>query len=255
MRTKFAVGMCLLLIFAAAGFAYITMSPKYNVTVPEYQEPGAVVMLDQTWTDAQRLAFHHTSQGTRLVPYAWFKALEQPCFSLFGCQAFSNPAYLGRFGFIASKVDSTWNPDGLPIGFAVQKDFNDPITGKVYPAVGLTCAACHTGELRYGKYSVLVEGAPATIEVTQFQKALGLAMAFTQLIPFRYGRFERNVLGTNATDRQKQDLKQSFDAFMATAKKEIDETTKQKIYDNQAGFTRTDALTRIGNQVFAVDMD
>src|SRR5262249_45031893 len=101
---------------------------------------------------------------------------------------------------------------------------------------------------------VQIEGAPATIEVTQFQKALGLALAFTQMVPFRYGRFERAVLGPDATSEQKDELKKNFGAFMKNAKDEIDATSKLKVYANQAGFTRTDALTRIGNQVFAVDM-
>ncbi len=254
MRNKLIAIVVVLIAIVAAGYIYLATSPKFHATIPEYQQPGEPVTLDQAWTDSQRVEFHHTAQGTRLVPYAWFKALEQPCLSLFACEPFSNPAYLSRFGFIASKVDAKWNPDGFPVGFAVQTDFNDPIAGKVDPAIGLTCAACHTGELRYGKYSVLVEGAPATIEVTQFQKALGLAIVFTKLIPFRYGRFENKVLGPNATDEQKKSLKASFNAFLKNAKEELDATDKQKTYQNEAGFTRTDALTRIGNQVFAVDM-
>ncbi|MEP7355552.1 MAG: di-heme-cytochrome C peroxidase [Acidobacteriota bacterium] len=244
----------LIVITAGAGYAYLITSPKYHATIPQYQAPGEVVLLPQGWTDSQRLEFHHTSQGTRLVPYEWFKALEQPCISLLECEPFSKPEYLSRFGFIASKADPKWNPDGFPLGFAVQSDFFDPISKKVTPVLGLTCAACHTGELRYDKYSVLIEGAPATIEVTQFQKALGLAMGFTQKFPFRYGRFEKKILGSDASAEKRNDLKQSFDAFMANATTEIDETTNRGIYKNEAGFTRTDALTRIGNQVFAVDM-
>jgi hypothetical protein len=234
---------------------YLTSRTEFNIKVPEYQAPGEVVQLDQTWSDAQRLQFHHTSQGTRLVPYAWFKALEQPCFSFFECQPFKDANYLARFGFIASKVDPKFNPDGFPVGFAVQQDFYDPIAKKVNPAIGFTCAACHTGELRYNKYSVVIEGAPGTIEVTEFQKALVLAMGFTQKFPFRYGRFEKRVLGPNATYQKKQDLKQSFDAFMKIGAAELDATTKQDTYKHGAGFTRSDALTRIGNQVFAVDME
>ena len=100
--------------------------------------------LDQHWTDEQRQQFHHTPQGTRLLPADWFKALEQPCFSPFGCDLFADPAYLSRFGFIPSHADAL-NPDGLPIGFAIDKDFVDPIDKRGYPVVGLTCAACHTG--------------------------------------------------------------------------------------------------------------
>jgi mono/diheme cytochrome c family protein len=255
MRKIIWVVFTLLVVAVAGGYLYATNSPDLHVSVPPYEPAGERINIDQTWTDAQRVAFHHTSQGTRLVPYAWFKALEQPCLSLLTCEAFAKPEYLGRFGFIPSPVDPKWNPDGFPIGFAVQQDFHDPITKTTYPAVGLTCAACHTGELRYGKYSVVIEGAPAPIEVTEFQKALGLALIFTKYVPLRYGRFERAILGPNATDAQKSELKQSFDAFLAAATKEVSATRERKTYPYGAGFNRTDALTRIGNQVFAVDMD
>jgi hypothetical protein len=243
-----------IVLIAIAGYTIGKLLPTFTVAIPEYREPGELVQVNQGWTDAQRLQYHHTPQGTRLVPYNWFKVLEQPCFSLFGCEEFRNPRYLSRFGFLASKPDPKLNPDGLPVGFSYQEDFYDPISQKSYPALGLTCASCHTGELHYGNYAVRIDGAPAMIEVTQFQKALGLALAFTQLIPFRYGRFETNVLGPNATVEQQTELKQAFTAFMNAAKAEIKATDERKIYANEAGFARTDALTRIGNQVFAVDM-
>jgi hypothetical protein len=102
---------------------------------------------------------------------------------------------------------------------------------------------------------VQVDGAPAMIEVTEFQKALLLAVGFTQKIPLCYGRFEKHVLGPNASEEQKADLKRRFTAFIESAKFELDNAGPGKgIYDNLAGFDRTDALTRIGNQVFAVAM-
>jgi mono/diheme cytochrome c family protein len=173
-----------------------------------------------------------------------------------GCGLFADPVYLYRFGFIPSKVDPEMNPDGLPVGFAIDKDFVDPVTKKAYSVVGLNCAACHTGELFYGKYAVQIEGAPAPIEVAAFQKALGLAMVFNAKLPFsvgRYSRFEQRVLGAKASDEQKAQLKASFDAFLDAALRERNVTEERHIYDNEAGFRRTDALTRIGNQVFAAD--
>ena len=193
---------------------------EITVHVPEYQRPPELVRLDQNWTPEQRKRFHHTPQGTRLVPYDWFKALEQPCLSPFGCGMFSDSAYLDRFGFIPSEADPEMNPDGLPVGFAIDRDFVDPINKAAYPVVGLNCAACHTNELYYGKHAVQVEGAPATIEVAAFQKALGLALAFNTKFPFRvgrYSRFEQRVLGPNATDAQKKALKDSYDAFLGAA--------------------------------------
>jgi mono/diheme cytochrome c family protein len=229
---------------------------ELKVDVPEYQRPPEAVRLDQNWTEEQWKRFHHTPQGTRLVPYAWFKALEQPCLSPLGCGLFADPAYLDRFGFIPSKADPEMNPDGLPVGFAVDKDFVDPVSKKAYPVVGLNCAACHTGELYYGKYAVQIEGAPATIEVAAFQKALGLALVFNAKLPFRlgrYSRFEQRVLGPTASDKEKAELKESYGAFLDAALREAKVTAERHIYDNAAGFKRTDALTRIGNQVFAAD--
>src|SRR4029079_6422701 len=43
------------------------------------------------------------------------------------------------------------------------------------------------------------------------------------------------------------------DATLAAAKRQVDVTNAGHIYDNGAGFARTDALARIGNQVFAAD--
>ena len=104
MRNKVVVVLLLLIAIGAVGYKYLTSRPEFNVNTPEYQAPGEIVQLDQAWSDAQRVQFHYTSQGTRLVPYAWFKALEQPCFSLFACPPFKDSDYLARFGFIAGKV-------------------------------------------------------------------------------------------------------------------------------------------------------
>ncbi len=253
---RIGIGAVLIVLLLVGGAYLYLHQPQFQVDVPEYQNPPEqFIRAEQGWTDDQRLHFHHTAQGTRLVPYDWFMALEQPCLSLLGCDLFADKTYLARFGFLSSQSDSKLNPDGLPIGFARQEDFHDPDTGKSYAVVGLTCAACHTGELHYGKYAVQVDGAPAMIEVTEFQKALLLSVGFTQKIPFRYGRFEKRVLGPNATEDQRTDLKRSFTEFIDRAQFELDNAGPGKgIYDNQAGFNRTDALTRIGNQVFAVDM-
>ena len=137
----------ILVVFLLVGAAYLYLQQsQFRVDVPEYQTPPEqLVHAEQGWTDEQRLHFHHTPQGTRLVPYAWFMALEQPCLSLIGCDLFADKTYLARFGFLASQADPKLNPDGLPVGFARQEDFYDPETKTTYPVIGLTCAACHTG--------------------------------------------------------------------------------------------------------------
>jgi mono/diheme cytochrome c family protein len=231
--------------------------PEITVTLPQYERPAELVRLDQNWTAEQRLAFHFTPQGTRLIPYDWFMALEQPCFNPFGCGMFSDTAYLTRFGFIPGEADAKLNPDKLPVGFAVDRAFVDPATNATYPVVGLNCAACHTGEFYYGNKVVQVEGAPGTIEVAAFQKALGLALAFNVKFPFsvgRYGRFEKRLLGANPTEAQRAELKAKLTTFMEPLLHEAEVAVAMHLYDNGAGFRRTDALTRIGNAVFATYM-
>lgn len=229
---------------------------KLRVTIPDYKTPPAhLAQLDQGWSQDLRTAFHHTAQGTRLTRYEWFLAVEQPCFSLFSaCEKFADARYLSRFGFLPSDKDPKLNPDGLPVGFAKQDDFYDPIRNETYRVVGLTCAACHTGELHYNDTAVRIEGGPAMIAVSEFQKALGLAMVFTKYFPGRYGRFEKTVLGENASQADRDALKAKFEAALAAGQAELKASGEANIVERSAGFARTDALTRIGNQVFGVDM-
>lgn len=233
----------------------VALYPKVKqmrVEVPEYQKPGELVLLDQGWTEEQRRQFHHTPQGTQLVPYSWFLALDQPC--LTRCEPLHNSEYLARFGFLESPKDDALNPDGLPVGLAREEGFVNPTNGKTYPVLGLTCAACHTGELRYDKYSVRIEGGVAMLQPTMFQKALGVSLILTSKLPWKFSKFADNVLGEKASDEARAELKASLQAFVANAEKEVELTQARSIYPNDAGFARTDALTRIGNQVFGSDM-
>lgn len=236
---------------AVAGVGIHFALEPFRIVLPEQKRPARSLSLKQNWDAGQQKAFHHTAQGTRLLPWAWWAALEQPCLSLWACGDLADPAYLTRFGFIPS--DET--PEKLPVGFARQDNFHDPILKRNYAVVGFTCAACHTGEMFYGEYAIRIEGGVGMADLGAFQKAMGLALVLNDKIPGRYKRFEARVLGASATPEQKAELRKDLDAFMAQAMKEREYTQKHGIYDNQAGFGRTDALTRIGNQVFAVDLD
>ena len=89
--------------------------------------------------------FYHMAQGSELLPYAWFLALEQPRFTITGAPLFKDDSYLQGFGFIPDSAYEQ-NPDALPVGFARDDRFVDPYTGQKNVVLGITCAACHTGE-------------------------------------------------------------------------------------------------------------
>jgi len=69
----------------------------------------------------------------------------------------------------------------------------------------------------------------ATVKVTQFQKTLGLAMAFAQVMPFRYAWFEAKIFGLNATNKREAGLKKGFGIY---GECESGDTRKSKVSAN-----------------------
>ena len=89
----------------------------------------------------------------------------------------------------------------------------------------------------------------------EFLRAIGNSLILTDLLPLRYARFERNVLGPTATPGERVALRQEFQNFLKSSVTEVREGEKRGVYATIEGFGRTDALARIGNIVFAVDMN
>src|SRR5262249_18544154 len=75
--------------------------------------PPVVVYADQGWSAADRDTFYTTSQGSRMMPYAWFKALRRTdSDELFAADQ------LQRYGYLPNDRSKS-NPEGLPIGFVI----------------------------------------------------------------------------------------------------------------------------------------
>ena len=73
-------------------------------------------LASQNWTDEDRDYFYYTSQGSQIMPYAWFRALER----MADTRRFVGDG-LRRYGYIPGKA-SRRNIDGLPVGFVIDKD-------------------------------------------------------------------------------------------------------------------------------------
>jgi mono/diheme cytochrome c family protein len=233
-----------LLLFAAAAIGCAQMSPE---------EPAGtnVHFLDQNWDAGQRDWFYHASQGTRIMPYKWFLALEQPVPGSAGRTQFADPAYLARFGFIADRR-SDGNPDGLPVGFAWDDGSVDG--SQSVTMVGLTCAACHTGQIDYNGASIRIDGGPAMTDLGAFQKQLGIAAFATYIQPFRFDRFARKVLEANDTPEARKQLHQHLGQFIDAGKTEAEAAKRQQLYPVAEGYGRLDALGRGGNFVFGTQL-
>ena len=66
---------------------------------PAGETPERVVYLDQGWEPRDGMEFYTRPQGSRLIPYTWFLALEQPAADAPFCE----PAHLARYGFLTQK--------------------------------------------------------------------------------------------------------------------------------------------------------
>ena len=186
-----------------------------SLEVPKIERPRDVAWLPQNWTEEQRRRYYHTAQGSELLPYAWFLALEQPRFTVKGAAPFKDDRYLQGFGFIPDSAYEQ-NPDGLPVGFARDDRFVDPYTGQTQVVLGITCAACHTGELFYGGKAIRIDAGPTLIDLQKFTEALGLAVTWTYYDPPRFRRFAGRVLGPNHSHADRVRLRRALKYYLDT---------------------------------------
>jgi hypothetical protein len=121
-------------------------------------------------TDAERDRFNHLSMGSELIPLEWLRVLH----SLKTGELFL--ARIERFGLIPDPGD----PHGLPIGLTAAPS---PDLKGVGLVVGMNCAACHTGQIRYGGQTSVIIGGQALFDVTAFTGELFESMAATAKEP------------------------------------------------------------------------
>lgn len=219
------------------------------------QAPG----LDQGWKPEDRIAWYGASQGSRLIPLAWLRALEQPG----GGGKFLDAAYLERLRYI---TDGGVN--GLPVGFAVDIQNDDKLLetrlrwrkgqGKSEPWVGMNCAACHTTKLRYSNKDYVIDGGATLADFQTLLINLEAAIAQTLADPARFDRFAREVFrlppgsppNTPPLDTQanRNALRTAMAQHMsyAQAKRTMNKT------DSKYGFGRLDAVGHILNKVVLV---
>lgn len=245
---RLLVLLAVLLGLGLAVVLYYVANPKLPAWSPVLQ----VHYLEQ-WSAADREIYYFTPQGTQVkgLRYDWFKALELP----FSQQRFAAPEYLARFGFLIdpSQRPTPNNPGNLPVGFA--RHLN---AGSQDEFLDITCAACHTGELRFNGQAVRIDGGSAqhvlpssvpTLRGGSFGQALVASLTSTYYNPWKFERFARNVLGQDYDVRHQQlrkDFKTSLDTFLKVAWND----THRGLYPTEEGPGRTDAFGRIANASF-----
>src|SRR5215210_1627826 len=113
------------------------------------------VDLDQGWSDQDRSNWYEATQGSRLIPLSWLKALEQPG----GTEPFLADSHIIKFRYLPR---TTSGGERLPVGFALDDTDDEKLSvtklrwkggqRSTEPWVGLNCSACHTAELTFGQH-------------------------------------------------------------------------------------------------------
>ncbi len=114
-------------------------------------------------TPADVQQWYTTSQGNEIYPYAFFRALND----LATGKPFAEN--LGRFGLL----DNPQSPDKMPAGLTVEVTRDLRFLG--VRMVGVTCAACHTGQLDLGGKPVIrLIGGQSLFDFTSYVGSLAL---------------------------------------------------------------------------------
>jgi len=196
------------------------------------------VQLEQGWDNEIQQKFWFTTQGSLIMRYDWFLWLEQEN----STELFRSTKNINRYKYIPQSP-SELNPDGLPIGFMKNKE-------KGVNYVGVNCAACHTGQVKYGETTMIIDGAPAMADYQSFFQDMEKAMHITVAGISKFERFAKNVLGDDYSQESAMQLKNSF--FKAT--EELKSRNALNETKEPYGFSRVDAFGQIFNMVTVHDL-
>lgn len=200
-----------------------------------------VVYLDQGWTDENnfRDISYNLTQGSQLIPYEIFMGLEVQE----NKDKLHSVKVMDTLRFLPSYDASPHNPDKLAVGFV--KDIDK--TGKEW--IGLTCAACHTGQIDVNGVSIRLDGAPAMADFIGFLETTQKSLAATH--------DDKNKLKRLAKKMYRKDWKNNLTSLKSELQK-YDEKLQGIIYRDsgptQQGHGRVDAFGSIGNQIFVDDL-
>lgn len=214
--------------------------------------------LDQNWSEAERTFWYRTSQGSRLIPLSWMKALEEAE----GDEPYLSPENVERYGYL-SDARSSANPHGLPVGFVIDHDptrsadlmcqtFPEICAGRVMREewLGLNCSACHTTDIRFGSKTVRVEGAPTLADFQTMLEDLHESLVATSTNEDKLNRFSTQILGPNHSGDARKTLQMQVAELAAYRGQLLDMNSSDVRY----GYGRLDAQGHILNKVSFVGM-
>jgi mono/diheme cytochrome c family protein len=203
----------------------------------------------QGWDRKQRLSWYQAGQGSRLMPWAWAKALEQKD----GNQPFFADSNMAKFRFLALAASQA-NPK-LPIGFAIDQQDDSKLSFtklRWYGGqpnneqwLGLNCSACHTAQLNFQGKAVTVDGAPSLVDFQLFIEDIDAALDSTLNDGAKFDRFAAKVLAGKDNAANRQLLKGELGKLVAWEQRNATLNATPMRY----GYGRLDAVGHIFNKV------
>ncbi|MGA2848904.1 MAG: di-heme-cytochrome C peroxidase [Terracidiphilus sp.] len=245
------------LVLVAAGYRFLFP------VLPKVTAPKELVRLDQGWTPDQREKYYQTSQGSLIIPYSWFMALERP--ELGNHEPFANEENLVRYDLVPDS--SKFNHDHLPVGVTIQTISDDHLRNlgcgaPPCPAgsalhtkwVTYTCAACHVAQINYQGKSFIIDGGRGRWNFTVFNTTLANLLLVTRYSPGMFDRFANKVIAFEnrpSTPEEKEKIKHELDEFLhgPSIVGGIVAGIKNT-YPTEEGYGRMDALGRGANGQF-----
>lgn len=209
--------------------------------------PDTPTELAQGWNERWRSSWYQATQGSRLLPQAWARALEKADSQ----ELFFTDANLTRFRFLPLPGSRA----GLPIGFAVdegdarQLSYTNLTWYRGQPArepwIGLNCSACHTARLTYQGQETTVDGGPSLLDFQGFVEGVDAAMAATQSDPAKWERFAARVLDGRDNAENRDMLRREFGRLLAFQQ----DNARLNATTMRYGYGRLDAVGHILNKV------
>jgi len=201
---------------------------------------NAVTYLDQGWSQTDREMWYQISQGSTVLDYDIFLNLEVAGSN----ELFRSDANSVRFGLIPQTANPRTNPDALPIGVAKTLFTQGRWAGP--PQVGLTCAACHTGQLTYKGKRIRVDGGASKFDFMAYTRALDDAMQDTLTDTAKFDRLAARI-GASSADA-KSALRKRFESDAARVHAY---RTRDLVTPSHWGPGRIDAIGAIVNRLVA----
>ncbi|MCI0753549.1 c-type cytochrome [Teichococcus vastitatis] len=205
----------------------------------------------QGWTEIQRSEWYEATQGSRLIPYDWLVALEQPGSD----RPFLDDAHIVGFRYLPRTTSFDIR---LPVGFALDQrdDRSLSRTQLRWKAgqrpderwVGMNCSACHTAEITYAGQSLRIDGGPTLADFQGFVESLNLALTQTLAEPGKWDRFAAKILQAEDNSTNRTMLQEALGQLVSW------QTTQSRMNQTplRYGYGRLDAFGHIFNKVALV---